>query len=150
MIKDNFLILLDWWRTSVVLRDKKSKPNFNEGEIWWASIGMNVGVEIFGKGSEFARPVIVFKKFNEDAFLAIPLTSRSKEGMWYFPVVHNETTRIAILSQIRALDAKRLLSKMGTLSDDEFQKIKEQFTVLYASQKLFTPPDEAGCGGKSQ
>lgn len=29
------------------------------GEIWWCSIGLNIGSEIYGKGWTYARPVIV-------------------------------------------------------------------------------------------
>src|ERR1700678_3066762 len=122
-IKDDFVTIVDWWRASILLRNKKSKPVFNEGEIWWASIGLNIGVEIFGKGDQFARPVIIFKKFNEDSFLGIPLTSKQKEGIWYFSVVHHLIERTAILSQVRVWDARRLLRKIGSLNDAQFLNV---------------------------
>ena len=37
---------------------------FSEREIWWCSVGINVGVEVNGKNSKFERPVLVLKKFN--------------------------------------------------------------------------------------
>ncbi len=37
-------------------------PFVNEGEIWWASIGENVGFEISGKSERFSRPVLIFRK----------------------------------------------------------------------------------------
>lgn len=33
-------------------------PHVNEGDIWWVSLGENVGWEINGKSREFSRPVI--------------------------------------------------------------------------------------------
>ena len=30
-----------------------------EREIWWCSVGLNVGTEIYGKGEDFARPVLI-------------------------------------------------------------------------------------------
>lgn len=71
MIKSYFLVLLDWWRTMVVLRDERPSKLFNEGEIWWCSIGMNIGVEIYGKGGRFTRPVLIFKKFTANSFLGV-------------------------------------------------------------------------------
>ncbi len=37
---------------------------FHEREVWWCGIGINIGVEIDGKNSDFERPVLVVKKFN--------------------------------------------------------------------------------------
>jgi mRNA interferase MazF len=150
MIKNLFLTLLDWWRVSTLLWDKNPSVVFKEGEIWWASIGMNIGVEIFGKGHEFARPVIVFRKFNKDSFLGIPLTTKEKEGEWYLPVFHNKIKRIAILSQVRTLDSRRLLRKVGSFNDIELQAIRDKFRIMYCSFENLHPADVVGCGGKSQ
>jgi hypothetical protein len=40
----------------------QSPPLVTAGDIWWASIGENVGSEINGKSRLFSRPVIIFKK----------------------------------------------------------------------------------------
>ena len=44
-------------------------------EVWWCSLGMNVGREEDGNEDFFERPVLVLKKFNEDMVLAIPMTT---------------------------------------------------------------------------
>ena len=49
----------DWMVVKDDIQDKKRLHNFKEWEIWWCSIGENVGVEINGKGSHFMRPVII-------------------------------------------------------------------------------------------
>jgi mRNA interferase MazF len=115
MLQNYFLTLLDWWRITIRLRDRQRKPLFKEGEIWWCSIGMNVGVEIYGKGQRFTRPVIIFKKFNKNAFLGIPLTSQLKTGKWYVLVTHGDKTDTALLAQIRVMDSKRLIERMETI-----------------------------------
>ncbi|MFH1145912.1 MAG: hypothetical protein V1707_03050 [bacterium] len=38
---------------------------FREGEVWWCSIGLNLGHEQDGKNVFFERPVLVVKKFNK-------------------------------------------------------------------------------------
>jgi mRNA interferase MazF len=133
MIKNYFLLLLDWLRTMVMIQDKKSVPSFKEGEIWWCMIGMNIGKEIFGKGGNFARPVIVFKKIGTNTFLGIPMTTQLKNGSWYAPIFYGGIEQRAILSQIRVLDEKRLIKPMGTLSHKNVENLKKQFAAFYVS-----------------
>jgi mRNA interferase MazF len=132
MLQNYFLALLDWWKINVLLSGSTSTRLFKEAEIWWCSIGINVGVEIFGKGPDFARPVIIFKKFNAHSFLGIPLTTQLKEGVWYIPISFSGKERRAILSQIRVFDARRLLRKIGTLAGDDFQNIQNRFINFYS------------------
>ncbi len=44
-------------------------------EIWWCSLGLNVGAEIDGKNENFERPVIVLKVYNVETMLVLPITS---------------------------------------------------------------------------
>jgi hypothetical protein len=37
-------------------------PHVSEGDIWWASVGENVGSEINGKSKLFFRPVVILRK----------------------------------------------------------------------------------------
>jgi hypothetical protein len=37
---------------------------FREKEIWWCSIGINIGDEQDGKNELFERPVLILRKFN--------------------------------------------------------------------------------------
>ena len=138
MLQDYFLALLDWLKINVLLKDKHTTHLFKEGDIWWCSIGINVGVEIYGKGKYFARPVIIFKKFAANSFLGIPLTTQPKTGIWYIPLVYSNKKQYAILSQVRTFDSRRLRDKMGALSEDVFEEIRKAFTKLY-TQKIVTP-----------
>ena len=60
-------------------------PFFSTKEIWWAQIGQNIASEIVGKGENFLRPVIIFKKVYGNSCIAIPLTLKKREGDYYFP-----------------------------------------------------------------
>jgi mRNA-degrading endonuclease toxin of MazEF toxin-antitoxin module len=142
-----FLALFDWCRITFALTKRDRKTLFNEGEIWWCHIGMNVGVEIYGKGTGFTRPVVVFKKFGTHSFLGIPLTTQKKEGSWYVSCMCGGKERRAVLNQIRTLDSRRLTKKIGALGVSNFQKIKDQFLIFYDSQEIVTPPHGAGFGG---
>jgi mRNA interferase MazF len=152
MLQNYFLALLDWWKISVPLKDKQPNHLFREGDVWWCSIGINVGVEIFGKGKYFARPVIIFKKFDENSFLGIPLTTQPKTGAAYISFMYAGKQQYAILSQIKTFDSRRLRDKIGSLPEDNFEKIKISFANFYApenSHPASLPAEEhnAGIGG---
>jgi mRNA interferase MazF len=124
---------LDWFRESIIIGNRRQPPTFKEGEIWWCSIGVNIGREIFGKGKKFARPVIIFKKFGKESFLGIPLTTQIKEGSWYVPIIHNGKVQHAILSQIRVFNAKRLIKKSATVESRSFKDLSAIFLTFYSS-----------------
>ena len=49
-------------------------------DVWWASLGHNIGVEVNGKNNSFERPVLVMKVFNADSLFAVPLTTTEREN----------------------------------------------------------------------
>ncbi len=105
---------------------KGSRVFFDKGEIWYASLGKNLGDEEDGKNDGFERPILITRKFNNNIFICVPLTSNfSKEGKYYFKL-NSFNGSVAILSQVRLLDAKRLLRFMGKINNDELKAIKIQ------------------------
>jgi len=94
-------------------------------EIWWCALGINIGFEQDGTGKNFDRPVIVIRGFNENIFLGAALTGKRKEGKFYFPIGLVEGREASvILSQVRLIDAKRLIRKMGIIDEAIFKEIK--------------------------
>lgn len=57
---------------------------FKEREIWICNIGENIGFEEDGKGNSFTRPVLILKVFNRKFCHIIPLTTKRKEGIYYY------------------------------------------------------------------
>ena len=73
------------------------------------------------------RPVIVLKKHNKYSFLALPLTTASKTNKYRISVgIIDGKNAFANLSQIRNLDSKRLINKIGHLDMKIMRKIKEK------------------------
>ena len=101
-----------------------------EGEIWWCSIGENVGVEINGKGSQFTRPVLILKKLSRLSFIGVPLTSQLHEGTWYEHFIFKDKEQVAVLAQIRNISVSRLINRMGTLPNSDFVKVKRSLMRL--------------------
>ncbi len=115
---------------------RKSEVFFHEREVWWCSLGVNIGFEQDGTGKDFQRPVVIIKKFNLDACLIVPLTTTKKKGKYYFVVGEvdgREAT--AILSQVRFIDRKRLANKVGILDEDVFNNLFEAITQVNFKKK---------------
>src|SRR3989344_5010796 len=113
-----------WGDKKTGIHNDNVRPFFHEREIWWCSLGENVGFEQDGKGIKFARPVVIFKKFNKEVFWAIPLSTKMKKSKFYVSLSASDNIqRVAIVSQLRLVDSKRLLDKIAMASKDEYQNI---------------------------
>lgn len=130
----------NWHRLKSEIDADRISPLFREQEIWWCSLGANVGFEEDGKNNLFERPVLVFRKFNKDLFLGFPMTSKKKEGKYYFSLSLHGTERSVILSQIRVLSAKRLIRRLGKISDKQFLLLENSFVVLIKETDSFRSP----------
>lgn len=104
--------------------------HFHEREIWWASLGLNVGDEQDGKNDLFERPVLILKKFNDKVVLILPLTSQSKEGKFYQSIKYGEKTSTVILSQIRLLSVKRFRRFVRKISYSQFKAVQNKLQNL--------------------
>jgi mRNA-degrading endonuclease toxin of MazEF toxin-antitoxin module len=92
---------------------------------------MNIGFEQDGGGKDFLRPIIIFRKFNNEIFWTIPLTHTQRRGKYYFEFIFdNNNLSVAILSQIRLVDARRLSHKIGDLSEENFKDLIKKFKAL--------------------
>lgn len=118
-------------------------PLFKERDIWWVSIGVNVGFEEDGKHEKFIRPVLVLKKFNKMLFLGVPLSTKIKENQYYFPITVKGETVSVLLSQIKVFSALRIQDKLAELDEKDYNK-----TLLVLREKLFSPPPR--CRGRSR
>ena len=89
-------------------------------------VGQNIGYEVYGKGEDFLRPVIILRKFSKDSFLGIPLTSSKKEDMFHYTFTPSNKDKInyAMLSQVKLFSSKRIHDKMGKISPYDFGLLK--------------------------
>ncbi len=81
------------------------------------------------------RPVLILKKFNLTTCLIVPITGQLKNGAYYFPLgIIEDREGMAIISQIRCIDQKRLTVKIRVLNKPTFLLllraiIRENFSV---------------------
>ncbi len=101
-----------------------SNVYFREREIWWVRLGVNIGFEQDGTGEQYARPIIILKKYNPQVFLVVPLSTTKKRGKYYFNIGDVDgKNAVAILSQIRLMDVHRLVKHISIVD-------KKMFPVL--------------------
>lgn len=123
---------LEWMTIKEKLHNKEHKPPLvSERDVWWASIGENVGSESNGKSGLFSRPVIIFKKLSHGFYFVIPTTTQNKKGSWFVPTRHHGRDMVACLHQARAIDYRRLSTKLGELDDQDAANVRVGFEKLY-------------------
>lgn len=120
----------EWNNLKQTLNKEDNKVFFRERDIFWASIGVNIGYEQDGKGEIFSRPILVLKKYSKNIFFGIPLSTQIKQGSFFFEFQLNNKPSNALLVQSRIYDSKRLENKIGTISQDDFKELKIKLREL--------------------
>lgn len=119
-----------WNKEKKLVHTNGTQKLFHEREIWWASFGVNIGREQDGRGDNFERPVVILKTLSPDTFICLPLSTKKRMPDFQSSVTHEEIHGFALLDQIRVIDSKRLLRKIGTMSLEEFSVMKEKMKKL--------------------
>jgi mRNA interferase MazF len=115
----------EWNNIKQKLHNKKNKIIIPKNrEIYWASIGVNVGFEQDGKGEIFSRPVLIVKRYSKNLFFGVPLSTQIKEGSFFYTFTLKNKQSNALLVQARVYDTKRLENRIGMISKDDFQTLK--------------------------
>lgn len=105
------------------------------GEIYRASLPSTIGSEQGG-----TRPVLVIQndignKFSTTVIVAAITSKINKSGLPTHVVVNPDCknkltdTSLILLEQIKTLDKKRFISKIGTLSDEDLSKVNDAILV---------------------
>jgi mRNA interferase MazF len=105
-------------------------PLFNEREIWWASMGINIGREIDGKNGRFERPVLIIRKFSSDTLWAIPVTKTELRGTYFYPFKYHGEGQTLSLLQMRLISSSRLSRRIANISEEEFRQIRSKVIEL--------------------
>lgn len=125
-----------WHRLKTKLdASEPSLQGYKERDVWWLSMGHNVGIEEDGKGIHFARPVLVIKGFSRRQFWGIPLSTTEKTGKYYHKFVMNGEVSTVLISQMRVFDTNRMISKMGMMNQKDFARIKFEIIGLLSTPK---------------
>ena len=117
----------DGWNTKKKQIETESTAVFcHEREVWWCALGVNVGFEQDGSEDGHRRPVVVLKGFSAQTCLVIPLTTSNHDHPMRPSVgLVNRKEARAMLSQMRVIDTKRFVSKIGYISREAFDRIRK-------------------------
>lgn len=94
-------------------------PFFKERDVWWTSIGINIGFEEDGKHAKFIRPVLVLRKFNRFLFFGVPLSTKLKDNPYYLPITIKGQTVSILISQARTFSSRRMQDKLAELDSQD-------------------------------
>ncbi len=115
----------DWNEVKKRVNQKSEIITFKQRDIYWANMGQNIGFEQNGKGNDFMRPVLVFRKLSKHIFFGIPLSTQPKEGSFFYNFSFLEGKHSnALLVQMKMYDVKRLDRRLGMISKDDFEKLE--------------------------
>ena len=131
VVQDHMKDFAGWHKRKQFLDVKASTSFFNEGQVWWCSIGVNIGYEIFGKSDVFTRPVLILKKYSKQTFFGLPMTSKIKNYPSRYSFTFQGETSSVILDQGRAMDSKLLLDRLGEVPKAQFEEIRKAFKAFH-------------------
>lgn len=141
--KEKAELLVTWTRRKICVHCLSTELYFDEREVWWVSLGENVGSEANGKHESFERPIIVLRKLSANMLIAVPVTTKMKVGSWYHHFHLGDEERCAILSQIRVISSLRLIRRIDSITPAEFVKLQN------ATIGLIKKTDPPACAGGS-
>ena len=130
IIKEVAEKFVSWIKIKIRTHFADAAFDIYERQIWWASIGQNIGVEQNGKNASFERPVLIFRRFNNDQFWALPISTKVKTNKYCYTFSQNGKQFCVNLSQMRVMDRKRLLRYIGDLTPGDFFKVKAQIRKI--------------------
>ncbi|HEY9583640.1 MAG TPA: type II toxin-antitoxin system PemK/MazF family toxin [Candidatus Paceibacterota bacterium] len=117
----------DGWNVNKKAVNNKVAPLFwYEREVWWNSLGINIGHEQDGSSEDYSRPVLILRKLSHDTCIIMPLTT-SKNIHKYRPsigIFEGEENKV-VLTQMKVIDSRRLLKKIGTVNLNIFNEIRK-------------------------
>ncbi len=116
----------DWNNIKTNIHLKNESKLYHQREIWWCSLGLNIGFEQDGDGLEYQRPVLIMKGFSKNTCLVFPLTTSEKKHKMRIPIgLVNGKNALVIISQPKLIDTKRLVEKVGFLDKEIFENIRK-------------------------
>jgi mRNA interferase MazF len=121
----------DSWNKQKKVINVRAEKLYSERDIWWCSLGTNVGFEQDGTGSDFERPVLILKGFSKHVCLIVPLTTSLKPNPYHIDLgtVGNRNA-FAIISQVKLIDTRRLIDKIQMLDKCTFDSVKKAVKAL--------------------
>ncbi len=118
----------DKWNKEKKQIDKKVSMSFpNIREVRICKLGLNIGKEQNGGKNDFSRPVLIVKKFNNQMFWAVPLSTKQKDLDFYHNFTDENGNDVSVvLAQMKLISINRFKRMLYKMEEEEFKKIVEK------------------------
>ncbi|MBZ7982155.1 type II toxin-antitoxin system PemK/MazF family toxin [Campylobacter sp. RM12640] len=120
----------DEWNEVKKNTSKSTEKAVKVGKVYWVRLGLNIGSEVYGKGKNYVRPVLVLKLIYKNSFIGVPLSTKAKDNSFpyfYSFYTKNNDIRTALLSQIKLFDTKRVENIANiNISKSDFENIRDK------------------------
>ena len=136
----------DKWNEIKKETDKQILPKeffCYEREIWWCSLGVNIGIETDGKNDKYERPVIIVKVFNKEMIWILPITYIMRNKYFCHNFVFDGMDQSVVITQIKTISAKRLIRKIGSISEQDFEIVLSKLIKIIKTKPPFGGISEA-------
>ncbi len=122
----------DTWNVKKKNAELEKSRLYTTREIWWCRLGLNIGFEQDGSGEEFLRPCVIVRGFGPRVCMVVPLTTSQNRHPLRIPLGDVDgKSASALLSQIRSIDTRRLVEKIGFLDKEKFEELRKNARSLF-------------------
>lgn len=122
----------DTWNVQKKTVNQMSSKLYHERDIWWCSLGINVGFEQDGAGIEHQRPVLVIKGVSKELCFIAPLTTSLSKNKNRIPLgIITGKSASVIISQVRLIDTRRFINKIGVIDIELFSTIRKAVRTMF-------------------
>lgn len=113
--------------------DENTSRYLKAGQIWWCSLGVNIGIETDGKNDKFERPVLILRVFSNEHLVILPIRSNGDSASDYFFIIYNNERKpvYVSLTQVRTVSSRRLIRHIGSISASSLERLKDKFIKLF-------------------
>ncbi len=118
-----------WWKLKKKLHFLEWHKNYPKiWEVWYIHIWVNIWNEALWKWDDFKRPVLIIKKL-WNMFFCVAMTTKWKENNLFYKRISNsyfDKSSYIVKSQLKSIDEKRFIEKIGRLSNKDLFEIKKE------------------------
>ncbi len=115
-----------WNERKIGIHNQGKNKFYHIRDIWWCSLGVNIGYEQDGKDVDFQRPVLVLKGLGPNTCLILPITtSKQKHPLRVTMGAVTGRDSKVIISQMKVIDTKRFINKIAVLDVERFEVIRK-------------------------
>lgn len=120
------------WNSAKKNIQNRQNKFYHVRQIWWCTLGVNIGSEQDGVGVHYWRPVLIIKAINKTTCIVVPLTTSLKQRPFQVIISTVGAKRsTALVSQIRLIDTKRLVNRIDAINSETFQLIKKTVREMF-------------------